>query len=124
MKHPNDLERGSNARYVTGMSSMRRFFWALVFSAGLIAFGQEFRKAEELYQHTDYYGSLKVLQAVRSPDAEIYCLMGKNYYMVGDLKKATDFFQKASALAPKNSDYAVWLGRAWGRRAETASPFT
>lgn len=107
-----------------GIGSMRRLFWTLAVAAGLLAVGQDFRKAEELYQHTDYYGSLKVLQAIHSPDAEAYCLMGKDYYMVGDLKRATDFFQKATVLAPRNSDYFVWLGRAWGRRAETASPFT
>jgi len=81
-------------------------------------------RAEELYQHTDYYGSLKVLQSIKSPDAATYCLMGRDYLMSGQLKQATEYFQKAAALDPKHSDYALWLGRAWGRRAETASPFT
>src|ERR1041385_2864321 len=103
---------------------MRRLFWAITLSTGLLAFGQDFKKAEDLYQHTDYYGSLKVLQAIKSPDAEAYCLFGKDYFSVGDLKRATDYFQKALSLSPNNSDYAVWLGRAWGRRAETASPLT
>lgn len=107
-----------------GMGSMRRILWALVACASVISFGQEIRTAEELYQHTDYQGSLKVLQAIKSPDAEAYCLMGRNYLMMGNFKRATDYFQKAAALNPKNSDYALWLGRAWGRRAETASPFT
>lgn len=107
-----------------GIASMKRNFWALALSAGLLMFGQDLRNAEDLYQHTDYYGSLKVLQAIKSPDAKTYCLMGKNYFMAGDLKRATDHFQKAATLDPKHSDYALWLGRAWGRRAETASPFT
>src|SRR5436305_9482985 len=103
---------------------MRRFFWGLTVSAGLLSFGQDLKKAEELYQHTDYYSSLKVLRAIKSPDAATYCLMGKDYFMVGEYKQATDYFQKAAALNPKDSDYALWIGRAWGRRAETASPFT
>lgn len=98
----------------------------LIFAAvgGLLAFGQDLKKARDRYEHTDYSGSLKVLQAVTAPDAETYCLIGKNYLMLGEYKQATDNFQKAAALDPKNSDYALWLGRAWGRRAETASPFT
>lgn len=103
---------------------MRRLFWTLAIAAGLIAFGQDRKKAEDLYQHTDYSASLKLLQAGQASDAESYCLMGKDYLMLGDYKKATDYFQKAAALEPKNSDYALWLGRAWGRRAETASPLT
>jgi tetratricopeptide (TPR) repeat protein len=93
-------------------------------AAGLLAFGQDLKHAGDLYEHTDYWGSLKVLQAMKAPDAPAYCLMGKDYFMVGEFKQAADNFQKAAALDPKNSDYALWLGRAWGRRAETASPFT
>lgn len=103
---------------------MRRFFLAVAVAAGLLTFGQDLRKAEELYLHIDYTGSLKVLQSIKSPDAAAYCLIGKDYFMLGQLKQATDYFQKAAALEPKHSDYALWLGRAWGRRAETASPFT
>jgi len=93
-------------------------------AAGLLAFGQDLKSAHDLYERTDYWGSLKVLRAVKAPDAEAYFLMGKDYFMVGEFKQAADNFQKAAALDPKNSDYALWLGRAWGRRAETASPFT
>lgn len=108
----------------TSKKTMSRFFWALVLSAGLLGFGQDLKKAEELYQHTDYYGSLKVLKGVASPDAATYSLMGKDYFMTGEFRQASDYFLKAAALDPKNSGYALWLGRAWGRRAETASPFT
>jgi cytochrome c-type biogenesis protein CcmH/NrfG len=41
---------------------------------------------------------------------------------MGDFRKATDYFQKAAQLDPKNADHALWLGRAWGRRAETSNP--
>ena len=39
-------------------------------------------------------------------------------------KQATDAFEKAVALEPRNSEYAHWLGKAWGRRAETSSILT
>ncbi len=77
------------------------------------------RRASALYQRTEYDSSLQVLAEDPAPDAAGYLLSGKNYFMLGDYGKATDFFEKALALAPNNSDCELWLGRAWGRRAET-----
>ncbi len=78
------------------------------------------RRASALYQRTDYEGSLRILEEDPTPDGAAYLLSGKNYFMLGDYKKATDFFEKAVALAPSSSEYELWLGRAWGRRAETS----
>lgn len=103
---------------------MIRVLFALAVSTGLLALGQDLRKAEELYQRTDYHGSLKVLRAIPSPDAKARSLMGQNAFMLGDYKQAVEYFQKLTEIDPTNSDYVLWLGRAWGRRAETASPFT
>jgi len=97
-------------------------FLALGFSLGLL-FAQDLRQAETLYQHTDYEGALAVLKKVSSPDAQTFALMGRSSFMQGDFKKATEYLQKAVAMDPRNSDYMMWLGRTWGRRAETASPF-
>jgi Flp pilus assembly protein TadD len=82
------------------------------------------RRANALYQSTDYAGSLRVLGQDTAPDGDSYLLNGKNYFMTGDYKRATDFFEKAVARSPANSDYQLWLGRAWGRRAETGSWLT
>ncbi len=76
-------------------------------------------RAEALYQRTDYPASLRVLEGDPAPDAAAYELTGKNYYMLADYGKAVEFFEKARALAPVVSDYQLWLGRAYGRRAET-----
>jgi tetratricopeptide (TPR) repeat protein len=89
-------------------------------SAGTAA---DLRKAEELYQHTDYEGSLALLDR-NSQDAASNFLIGRNYFMKGELKKATDFLVKATQEQPNNSEYADWLGRAYGRRAETSSIFS
>jgi len=79
------------------------------------------RRAAALYQRTDYADSLQVLSKDPTPDAESYLLSGKNCFMLGDYKRAADFFAKALALQPGNSDYELWLGRAWGRRAESGN---
>ena len=86
------------------------------------------QRAEELYNKTDYKESLELLREVPSHDvfpgqAAVYNLTGRDYFMLGEYKKATEAFQKAFALEPSNSVHAHWLGRAFGRRAETSSPF-
>src|ERR1700727_1771942 len=82
------------------------------------------RRAGALYQRTQYEQSLHVLAEDPTPDAANFLLSGKDYFMLGDYKKATEFFEKAVALSPSNSDYELWVGRAWGRRAETSGWLT
>src|SRR5207302_1947009 len=87
-------------------------------------FGQDLKRAEELYKRTDYKASLALLQDASATTAQIYNLIGKNYFMLGEYKKATDAFHKSLELSPRNSEYAHWLGRGYGRRAETSNPLT
>jgi Tfp pilus assembly protein PilF len=44
--------------------------------------------------------------------------------MLGEYKKATESLEKAVALAPDDPQCVLWLGRAYGRRAETSNPFS
>jgi tetratricopeptide (TPR) repeat protein len=81
-------------------------------------------EAHKLYNSTDFEQSLKVLQEIQPKSGPVYELMGRDYYMQGDYKRATEVLEKAFAMEPANADFALWLGRAWGRRAETSSPFT
>jgi len=57
-------------------------------------------------------------------DAAVYDLIGRNYFMLGEYKRATCSFQEALAAGPGDSDRYLWLGRAFGRRAEHAGPLT
>ncbi len=81
-------------------------------------------RARDLYNRTDYDAALQILRPLPEKDAAAYHLIGMCYYMQGDPKKAGDFFQKAVDLRPGDSDYRLWLGRAYGRRAETSSFLT
>src|SRR5580704_15431214 len=81
-------------------------------------------RATALYQRTDYETSLHVLAEDPAPDAGNYLLSAKNYFMLGDYKKAIEFLEKALASSPNSSEYELWLGRAWGRRAETSNWLT
>ncbi len=114
--HPN-VPRPRQYEYMRGIIAL------LLATSCLLAQGH-LKRAEELYQKTDYNTSLAVLRDARSPDdAAVFFLIGKNYFMLGEYRKATDAFQKALALAPTKSEYAHWLGRTFGRRAETSNPF-
>jgi Flp pilus assembly protein TadD len=81
-------------------------------------------RASALYQRTQYEDSLHLLAQDPAPDGDNYLLSGKNYFMLGDYKRATEFLEKAVASSPGSSDYELWLGRALGRRAETSGWLT
>jgi tetratricopeptide (TPR) repeat protein len=84
----------------------------------------EYDQARELYQRTEYQASLNLLAPLTAKDPDTMQLIGQDYFMLGDYKKATDAFDRA--LAPGNPTQLlyVWAGRAYGRRAETSGPFT
>src|SRR5665213_1413785 len=81
-------------------------------------------RAHELYQRTDYAGSLRELLGTSERDAAIDLLMGQDYFGLAEYKQATESLEKAVALAPANAEGFLWLGRAYGRRAETSNPFS
>ena len=112
---------------IMGVGTLNRLkvLFAVAAVAGTAwAAGPEFDRALKLYHSTNFHQSIQVLQSIPSKDGAVYGLLGQNYYMDGDFKKATDSLEKALQLEPANAQYALWLGRAFGRRAELASPFT
>ncbi len=103
---------------------MKPFTVFCVAALALAADSSELERARQLYEVTEYEQSLKLLKAMPSKDAAVYELMGRDYLMSGDFKKASEMLEKAVAAEPNNSDYVMWLGRAYGRRAETSNPFS
>ena len=84
----------------------------------------ELETARKYYNNTKFGESLKVLDAIPEKDQAAYELIGRNYFMEREYKKAAEAFDAALKLDPTDSMAALWLGRAYGRRAETSSPFT
>lgn len=80
-------------------------------------------QANRLFQRTEYAGAIAILSKAEPKTAAVYELTGRSYFMSGDFKRAAEAFEKAAALEPENSDYHLWLGRAYGRRAETSNMF-
>jgi len=56
---------------------------------------------------------------VKTPnDASLYFLLGQSYYQLRDFSHALASLERATQLAPKNSQYRDWLARSYGRKAE------
>jgi tetratricopeptide (TPR) repeat protein len=98
---------------------MRKLACFLLMIGALRASPEVVERAQALYQKTEYSASLHLLEQDPIPDAATYELTGKNYYMLDKYEKSVQFLEKARALEPSISDYYLWLGRAYGRRAET-----
>jgi tetratricopeptide (TPR) repeat protein len=77
-------------------------------------------EARRLYNQTDYRGALNLLQKLPTQNGTSRELSGRCRYFMGDYKSAIDDLEKAVQLESAVSDHYLWLGRAWGRRAETS----
>lgn len=84
----------------------------------------DLERALSFYNRTDYRESLKVLSRMDQKAPPVAALMGQNCLMLGDARQAVEFFDKAAEAEPANASYRLWLGRAWGRRAERANPIS
>ena len=101
-----------------------RFELACLLIGGISAlWGADLTRARELYQRTEYKQVLSMLQQTpQHPD--MLLLAGKSAFMLGDFKKSTELLERASTIDSGKSEYFHWLGKALGRRAETASFLT
>jgi len=112
---------------------MRYAFWMLGFGQWLLLplFGvspepplasaaPEVVEAQKLYRHTEYDQAIRLLSNVPQQDIAVNELLGRCYFGLGDYKKATGYLEKAAAAQPDNSYFQMWLGRVYGRRAESA----
>lgn len=106
-----------------GLWPVRTFISAAILSVSALAFSSapDLAKAEEQYRRTDFESSLAQLDK-HSSDAATNFLIGRNYFMLGDFKRATQHLQAACSKDPGNADYMDWLGRAYGKRAESSNP--
>ena len=82
----------------------------------------ELEKARQQFARSMYREAIHTLGETADPAG--LELVGKSYFMLSDYKRAQAAFEKAVAAQPNNSVSHHWLGKAYGRRAETASPFT
>jgi Flp pilus assembly protein TadD len=77
-----------------------------------------------MFRRTNYTGAIELLKPLAGKDAAATSLTGQSYLMMGNAGKAVEFLNKAVELEPGNANYQLWLGRAYGRKAETDFPLT
>jgi tetratricopeptide (TPR) repeat protein len=102
---------------------IRKVVTGVIAFAALALGAPALEEAQQLYNRTEYQKALNILLPLPAKDAQTWALIGKAYFMSAEYKKATEAFEKAVAQEPRSSEYVHWLGRSWGRRAESASIF-
>lgn len=93
--------------------------WGLVL--GSVAFPATVDEARALYSQAEYARAAAILQQL-PPQPPTLLLLGQCLYQEGEFNKASQVLEKAAAAEPGNSLTRMWLGRAYGRRAENAFP--
>ena len=81
--------------------------------------------ARAFLNHGDFNRARALLEPLSAEKQQIeaWFLLGKLYYLSGEVDKAIDLLEKAKKGKPNNAPYFLWLGRAVGRKAEQATPF-
>jgi tetratricopeptide (TPR) repeat protein len=100
---------------------------AVLFLAVLASAETSSPSVEQLLQSGRIDDAIAVLQkriAINKDDAAAYNLLSRAHYSLNNFDPAIKAGERAVALAPNNALYHLWLGRAYGRKAEHASWFT
>jgi tetratricopeptide (TPR) repeat protein len=102
-------------------------FFALAFTVSLLHLHAAAENPEALLAEGKADAAIAALtqRAASSPnDAEAQNLLCRAYYSVQDWDHAIAAGEKSVQLAPEKSSYHLWLGRAYGEKADASSFFT
>jgi tetratricopeptide (TPR) repeat protein len=91
-------------------------------SVALWAAAPDTERAQQLFKRGQYENVISVLGSAPAGDPAAQLLTGKSWFALGQFKKATEALERAVAADPRSSEAYHWLGKAWGRRAETSNP--
>lgn len=89
--------------------------------------GSDLEAARRAYEASDYDKAIQILEgeAAKNPrEGEIQLLLTKSHFELRQYDAAIASADKAITLAPDNSVYHEWLGRAYGEKASHASWFS
>jgi len=101
---------------VTGLAMVMRVSLTVTIGAE----PSELARIRELYRRGDYLTAAKLIDSAGALDAEWLLLAGQVNYRAGNLSAACRYFERATIANPTDSSCFHWLGRAYGRRAESA----
>jgi len=102
---------------------MRRWLPVLLLCASLAgAQPAELEQAQKLFARADYRAVIATLAPfAKQSNPAVHELIGKSHFILGDYKKSAESFERAVAAQPDSSVLHHWLGKAYGRRAETSN---
>lgn len=104
---------GASARRI----SMRL---AVIFLLAVSLSAADLERGRKLFQSGSYKAAVDAFSGAPS-GAEMLLWLGKSLVMSGEPKRASDVLEQAVKLQPSSSEAHQWLGRAYGRRAETSN---
>ena len=126
MRRPTGTPGTRSPRYAWIVA--RLFLAALIFiAASPAAFAGTLDDARRLFDAGQYQQAVNALLGAleqRSQDARVYHWLGRCYFELRSYDRAISHGERAVALDPGNSDHHLWLGRAYGRKAEQAGWFS
>jgi len=68
--------------------------------------------------------ALRAAVETQPQSAPLHYWLGRSYYEMRDYNRAASSLERATQLAPDRSEYHDWYGKACGRRAQQANPFS
>jgi tetratricopeptide (TPR) repeat protein len=87
----------------------------------LLAAAGTYDQALNAYYQAEYEKAIGILTQLPS-SARVDSLLGQCWFYQGEYHKASQALEKAAVREPNNSMVWTWLGRSYGRRAETGFP--
>ena len=87
----------------------------------LLAATGTYDQALNLYYQSEYEKAIEILGQLPA-SGRVDALLGQCWYFQGEYRKASQALERAVQREPDNSMVQTWLGRSYGRRAETAFP--
>lgn len=105
---------------------MKRVLLPVVLLVAPALFGAgELDRAQQLFGRANYKEVVDVLRPMADAgDPAASALTGKAWFMLGDYRKSAEAYERAVAANSHSSEYYHWLGKAYGRRAETSNPLS
>jgi tetratricopeptide (TPR) repeat protein len=82
------------------------------------------QQAKSAFEKGEYTQAIEILKnaAGSEPNSgDIYVLLARSYLELNQYDAAVNSAEKAVAIDPKNSEYHLWLGEAFGAKADHAS---
>lgn len=103
---------------------MSKLIPALLLIAMTLSGAGDLDRGQKQFDRAQYRDVVETVRPlVDSGNLAANMLLGKAFFMLGDYKKACESFEKAVAANAGSSENFHWLGKAYGRRAETSTPF-